>query len=106
MSNRRSVLIVEDSREEIEIYKDLFRNKSYNLVTLFYRDYLTELPSEKFELVIIDGLQGGWRDVSDRINARRKVIISGKESTVHKARRLGLEGISKDDRTEFVEALE
>lgn len=87
--NKKTILVIEDDRSMLDMYETVFES-DYNIVPLFYEGSRTEIPTKEFDGVILDGLNGDCMNLAERIDAERKLIISGDLDIVKEATRRGL----------------
>jgi len=105
-TERRSLLIVEDSIDEVAVYRKMFKESDYEVTVAFYEGDDPSVPERVFDRAIFDGLGGRWREAMKRINARKKILISGEKEYTDKAEGEGITTLPKPVRLEsLLEAL-
>ena len=95
--DRKSVLIVEDNQGMLYAYKISFEDKGYDVTAVFYRGPQTEIPSERFDGAILDGLNGDYREVAGKIDSEKVIVVSGDRHMVRGAREIGLCALGKNN---------
>ena len=94
MADRKSVLVVEDDREIIELTTENLERRGYSVTPINYLK-TQEIPTERFDIAIVDGLNGEGIRVLQDIDAERKFLYSGDYALIEEAEEGGLEAHSK-----------
>ena len=84
---RRTALVVEDSFLLGRSYKRFLEAYGYQTEVAESAEDAEKYLDREFDLVIIDGLEGRCFDLFPKINARRKLILSGSEEILDEARK-------------------
>lgn len=87
----KTILIVDDDREILRGCKLNLEDKGYVVKTAMTLWEAKKYSEEKFDLAIIDGLEGKCFEICDIINAKRKVILTGEEAYIKTAKEKGIE---------------
>ena len=90
MDRRKSILVIEDNRDILVAYTRILE-ENYNVVPVLYSECVV-IPRERFDGAIIDGLNGEWEKVAEKIN-----VISTVNKYVEGAIKKGFKGINRLD---------
>ena len=87
--NRGSVLVVEDCEATLSAYKHVLGDRGYDVTSILYCGPQTEIPSKRFDAAVLDGLNGNWLDVANKIDSKKIAIVSGDRDIVKAAEEAG-----------------
>jgi len=99
MGDGKSVLVIEDDDCVMDLVYSEILKLGHTITELLYkRGQEPAIPEGRFDYLVIDGLDGEWKAVGERVNADTKVLVSndydlvsevqggdGKWKAVHKA---------------------
>jgi len=95
---KRRILVVEDSKQWQDMYKSIIEGMDATAVVKSSADEAIEaLKKEKFNGVIMDGLEGDWEKVHG-VTSKRKIpslVISGSWKVERSAESKGVSFVSK-----------
>ncbi len=87
----KKVLIVDDDPEWLyDTYEPMLKHLGceHSLVNFQYAPLdIPRLPTERFDIAIIDGLKGSWSEVGRRVNAGRKVLSTFNDEYLSECRK-------------------
>ncbi len=98
---KEKILIVEDDLDVLERYKDQLKfikilyKKEFDATIAISKIDAEKYLNEKFDYAILDGLGGGCFELYEKINANKKIIVSGNPFTLNKCKERSLEHLSK-----------
>lgn len=97
MDGQKSILVVGDNRDILVAYTRILE-ENYNVVPVLYSECVA-IPRERFDGAIIDGLNGEWEKVAEKINvvAEKINVISTVNKYVEGAIKKGFKGINRLD---------
>jgi len=98
MADKKRVLVVEDCPTLLKSYERRLTSKGYDVATVLYGGSKTKIPSERFDLVMIDGLKGDWKEVAKRVDSGKVVIVSGNPDITSEAVKEGYDAMGKSPR--------
>lgn len=81
----KKALIIEDEDVTADTYR-VFLAEDYIIFTAKNREEGKKYYSERFDLIIIDGLNGDCFELYDKLNGEFKVICTGDEDIVRRAK--------------------
>ena len=90
-SEKQTALVVEDHPTVLEALERNLGDRGYEVKTAFNARDAKKYSDERFDLVIIDGLNGECFDVYDMIDAQRKFIFTGNNYIIKQAKEKGIE---------------
>lgn len=91
----KTVLIVEDYLGLAKAYELLLKDKGYETTIATSAREALQYKERQFTLAVFDGLEGQCFEVIDKIRAERKIILSGDDLIVSRAKKMGLEAYDK-----------
>src|SRR3989344_4034823 len=87
--NQRTVLIVEDDGEVLEVYSKFFSRFRYVVTTATSLDEAKKYQGGRYNILLVDGLKGNCFKVCEMIDAEKKVIATGDEELAQESERRG-----------------
>ena len=91
----KNVLVVEDDMETKEFYETKL-GANHNITFMFYEKGSFQAPVDKFDVLIVDGLCGDYMDIVSKVNADKKILVSGDDDCREEATEAGLVSIAKN----------
>jgi ActR/RegA family two-component response regulator len=91
---RKRALVVEDNEKVLAVIKKSLEGRGYDVTSMLYNPSIN-IPTEKFDLAIVDGLNGNWIRVLADVDASRKFLYTGNGEMIKEAKKSGFEAYSK-----------
>ena len=92
MANK-TALIVEDDKMLLKALAGNLTERGFDVVQVFYP--FANVPKDRFDFAIVDGLKGYEINVLKNVDAERRVLYSAIDEMVTKAKKIGEEAYLK-----------
>jgi hypothetical protein len=88
-ANRKRILMIDSDEEYLGLSRAELTERGYEFTGLSSLESIGKYASCKFDVLIVDYLEGKWPKAYDSINARKKIILARRKGDFKKIRNLG-----------------
>ena len=92
---RLSVLVVDDDVGVLEEARNYFESEECDVTTAGTAEEASRYGGQRFDVAILDGLEGEFFQLYEELDAGRKIILSGSQRVVNRAKAGGWEAYEK-----------